>query len=80
LPSSALLQPSVLPEGSNSVYFTSAGWVDTGFGQRLSRMQFDPSPAYAGQLPASALVIGLAGSVIKCDPTVVAADSRACPP
>ncbi len=80
LPSAAILQPSVLPEGSSSVYFNASGWVDTTFGQRLIRMQFDPAPAYAGQLRASALVIGLAGSVIKCDPGVVAADSRACPP
>lgn len=80
LPSAAILQPSLLPEGSTSVYFNASGWVDTTFGQRLSRMQFDPAPAYAGQLRASALVIGLAGGVIKCDPAAAATDSRACPP
>ncbi len=80
LPSATVLQPSVLPEGSSSVYFNASGWVDTQFGQRLSRIQFDPAASYAGRLHASALVVGLAGSVIKCDPGVVASDARACPP
>jgi type IV fimbrial biogenesis protein FimT len=80
LPSATILQPSVLPEGSSSVYFSASGWVDTQFGQRLSRIQFDPAASYAGRLHASALVIGLAGSVIKCDPGVAVSDARACPP
>ena len=80
LPSAAVLQPSVLPEGSNSVYFNATGWVDTDFGQRLSRIEFVPATSYAGHLHASALVVSLAGSVIKCDPGVAASDARACPP
>ncbi len=80
LPSAAILQPHLLPEGSNSVYFTASGWVDTGFGQRLSRIQFDPAASHAGRLHPSALVVSLAGSVIKCDPGVAVGDARACPP
>jgi type IV fimbrial biogenesis protein FimT len=80
LPSAALLQPSVLPEGSNSVYFNALGWVDTTFLQTLNRIQFDPVASDAGRLHASALVVSLAGSVIKCDPGVAASDARACPP
>jgi type IV fimbrial biogenesis protein FimT len=80
LPPATILQPSVLPEGSNSVYFNASGWVDAQFGQRLIRIQFDPAASYAGRLHASALVVGLAGSVIKCDPGVAASDARACPP
>jgi type IV fimbrial biogenesis protein FimT len=80
LPSAAIWQPSVLPEGSNSVYFNASGWVDADFGQRLSRIQFDPIASHAGTLHASALVVGLAGSVIKCDPGAAAGDARTCPP
>jgi type IV fimbrial biogenesis protein FimT len=80
LPSAALLQPSTVPEGSNSVYFNAAGWVDSTFVQPLNRIQFDPVADHGGRLHASALVVGLAGSVIKCDPGVAASDARACPP
>lgn len=80
LPSAAIWQPSVLPEGSSSLYFNAAGWVDAGYAQRLSRIQFDPVASHAGRLHASALVVGLAGSVIKCDTGVAAGDARACPP
>lgn len=80
LPPAAILQTSALPEGSSSVYFTASGWVDTDFGQRLNRIQFDPIASHAGRLHASALVVGLAGSVIKCDPGAGAGDARTCPP
>lgn len=80
LPQSDVLRPTLLPEGSSSVYFTALGWVDTAFEQRLTRIQLDPNLNYAADLPASALTISLAGSVIRCDPNVAITDSRACPP
>lgn len=80
LPSNKILVPSTLPEGATSVYFTSLGWVDTNYGQRLSQLRFDPGVDYRAVLRSTALVVTLAGMVSKCDPTVAVTDSRGCPP
>ncbi|CDG83471.1 pilus assembly FimT family protein [Janthinobacterium agaricidamnosum] len=79
LPAATVLVPTLSPEGTSSVYFTSLGWVDTSFDQRLSRLTFDPAAAYAATLRSSALVVTLAGTVSKCDPKVAVTDSRGCP-
>lgn len=80
LPPVEVLVPSMVPSGTANVYFTATGWVDTTYGQRLTRIRFDPAARYAADLRASALQINLAGTVTKCDPAAGAADSRACPP
>ena len=82
LPQADVLAPTLSPSGSSAIYFTALGWVDTGFEERLTRLQLDPTPAYAGQLHATALVVSLAGTSTMCDPDprLSATDSRACPP
>lgn len=80
LPRTEVLRPTLTPEGATSIYFTTLGWVDTGFDQRLTRIQLDPGAAYAGSVRASAVTVNLAGTASKCDPLAVAADSRACQP
>ncbi|MDC8759986.1 pilus assembly FimT family protein [Janthinobacterium fluminis] len=80
LPQSEVLLPALLPEGASSIYFTALGWVDTTFPQRLTQIRFDPTPAYAANLRASAVTVNLAGTAAKCDPLVAVTDSRACPP
>jgi type IV fimbrial biogenesis protein FimT len=69
-----------LPAGATDIYFTSLGWVDTGFSPRLQRIELTPAPGRAGAFPSAAVVVTLAGLATKCDPTVDATDSRACPP
>lgn len=78
LPKTNVLAPTLTPLGATAVYFTSLGWVDTVFSPRLRRI--DLAPVSAGAFPSSAVVITLAGLTAKCDPTVAASDSRACPP
>ena len=80
LPNSEVLLPTTLPEGSSQVYYTPVGWVDTRFAQRLTSLRLDPAAKYAGEVPAVALVVTLAGMASKCDPRVAANDTRACPP
>ena len=80
LPQAEVLQPTLLPEGASSIYFTALGWVDTGFGQRLTRIRFDPAAAYASALRQSAVDVNLAGTASICDPAVAITDSRGCPP
>ncbi|MBJ7310644.1 Tfp pilus assembly protein FimT/FimU [Rugamonas sp. CCM 8940] len=80
LPQSDALVPTLTPEGSSEIYYTELGWVDTGFAQRLSRLQLAPSTQLAAEVPTVALVVTLAGLATKCDPTVPAGDSRGCPP
>ncbi len=81
LPSTSVIAPSLLPAGAYSVYYTSLGWIDTGFGNRVTRLQLDPLPAYASQLPTSAIAITLAGMPIRCnsDLSATSGDSRSCP-
>ncbi|HEV7813688.1 MAG TPA: type II secretion system protein [Janthinobacterium sp.] len=88
LPTAEVLQPTLSPQGSTSVYFNSLGWVaptaSTSPSTPLAQIRFDPAAAYASVLHASAVAITLAGNAIKCDPSVgagaVTHDSRACPP
>jgi type IV fimbrial biogenesis protein FimT len=73
---------SVSPPGTNDMYFTSLGWVDTTVADRLQRITLAPSLARPGAFASAALAVSLAGMVTKCDPTlaVAAHDSRGCPP
>jgi type IV fimbrial biogenesis protein FimT len=80
LPPSEVLLPSTLPDGATSVYYTALGWVDTAVGNRLTQLRLDPAAGYAHDIPVTALAISLAGMPSKCDPTLSAGDSRACPP
>ena len=80
LPQSAILVPTLLPDGTSTIYFTALGWVDTSVANRLTRIQLDPAPQYSGQIPSTAVVVGLAGMASTCNPAVQSPDSRACPP
>ncbi|KQX01862.1 hypothetical protein ASC94_04535 [Massilia sp. Root418] len=80
LPQTDQLAPRLEPEGSSAVYFTSLGWVDTGYADRLSRIRLDPAGQHAGEIPPVAVAVSLAGMAIKCNPVLLAPDSRACPP
>jgi type IV fimbrial biogenesis protein FimT len=80
LPPSEVLQPTTLPSGTSQVYFTSLGWVDTTFNQRLTRLRLDPASAYLADVQPVALVVPLGGIVAKCNPNLSSGDNRACPP
>lgn len=80
LPKAAVMAPELLPTGTSSIYFNSLGWVDTSFAQRLSSIRLSPGEAIEDEVRPVAVVIGLAGTAIKCDWTVAIPDSRACPP
>ncbi|MES2115415.1 MAG: prepilin-type N-terminal cleavage/methylation domain-containing protein [Pseudomonadota bacterium] len=80
LPPSAVLAPAYLPDGATSVYYTALGWVDTSVPNNLNRIALAPAARYANAVPTVAVVVTLAGMASKCDPTVAAGDSRACPP
>lgn len=80
LPDAGVLAPSTMPEGSSKIYYTALGWVDPVYPHRLARLRLDPAARYAGEVPAVALAIGLAGMPSRCDPTRPASDSRGCPP
>ncbi len=80
LPDSETLIPSVLPEGATTVYYTALGWVNGAVPTRLTQLRLDPAAKFQGKIPSVALSITLAGMPSRCDPTLPAADSRACPP
>jgi len=80
LPPTSVVAPTLLPANSFSIYYTSLGWVDTGFAGRMSRIQLDPGPGYTNDLPSMAVVVTLAGMASKCYPNVDSSDARACPP
>jgi type IV fimbrial biogenesis protein FimT len=80
LPQSSMLVPSMQPQGASVIYFTPLGWVDTTIKSRLTRIQFDPAPAYVADIPSSAVVVTLSGMASTCNPSATASDSRACPP
>jgi type IV fimbrial biogenesis protein FimT len=80
LPQSDILVPRLEPEGASAVYFTSLGWVDTGYADRLSRIRLDPADSHGNSIPPVAVAVSLAGMAIKCNPALTAPDSRACPP
>ena len=68
------------PEGASAIYFTEVGWVDATIADRLTQLRLDPAARLAGDVRPVALTVTLAGVASKCDPTVAAPDSRACPP
>lgn len=80
LPSNTVIAPSLLPSGAYFVYYNSLGWVDTSYANRLTRLQLDPLPAYAAQLPTTAIVITLGGMPTRCEVGRAVTDSRGCPP
>lgn len=80
LPSQTIIAPTLLPSGAYSVYYNALGWVDTSYAGNLTRLQLDPLPAYAAQLPTTAIVVPLGGMPIRCDAGVAVTDSRGCPP
>ncbi len=80
LPQSDVLLPSIEPSGASEIYFTSLGWVDTTIDNRLTRIRLDPATRFAKEIPVVAVAVTLAGTATKCNPTLSAPDSRACPP
>jgi type IV fimbrial biogenesis protein FimT len=80
LPQSDMLVPKLEPEGTSAVYFTSLGWVDTGYADRLGRIRLDPAGPHANEIAPVAVAVSLSGLAIKCNPVLAAPDSRACPP
>lgn len=69
---------TVLPAGATSVHFRSNGWVDTVNGPTwISQIRVDPVDATSTAPTAASL--SLSGIVSRCDPTIAAGDSRACP-
>jgi len=82
LPQSSVLVPSLQPGGASYIYFTPLGWVDTNVSNRVTRIQFDPAPAYTADIPSSAVAVTLSGMASTCipSPSVTSSDSRACPP
>jgi len=83
LPQSSVLVPTLHPGGASTIYFTPLGWVDTNISIiRLSLIQFDPSPAYVGDIKSTAVRVTLSGMASTCnpDPAITPSDSRACPP
>lgn len=80
LPSTSVIAPTMLPAGSYFVYYNALGWVDTSYAGRMTRLQLDPLPAYAAQLPTTAIVITLGGMPTRCDAGAAVTDSRGCPP
>lgn len=79
LPGTAVMKIVLEPNGNDDIYFISSGWVDTGYPDRLERMRFSAKSGSEELMRPAALHIALAGTVTRCDPTVVAPDSRACP-
>lgn len=80
LPSTKVMAETLSPPGATDIYFTSVGWVDTGFSPRLAQIQLAPAAGNAGAFPTVAVAVTLAGAAAKCSPTAPAHDSRACPP
>lgn len=80
LPQSDVLLPSIEPSGASTIYFTSLGWVDTTIDNRLTQIRLDPATRLARDIPVVAVAVTLAGTATKCNPTLSAPDSRACPP
>lgn len=80
LPKAAVMAPELLPSGASSIYFNSVGWVNTGIAQRLTAIRFTPGDSIDDTVRPAAIVVGLAGTAIKCDWSVAIPDSRACPP
>lgn len=79
LPTSTVIAPTLKPSGAYAIYYTALGWVDTSVPNRLVRLQLDPLPAYAAQVPTSAISITLSGMPARCNIDLAASDSRSCP-
>jgi type IV fimbrial biogenesis protein FimT len=80
LPTNDVLIATLQPDGASEIYFNSLGWVDTTVPNHVTQLRFDPTPSYANDVPPAAVSITLGGMATKCNPTVPATDSRACPP
>lgn len=80
LPSRSVIAPTVMPADAYFVYYNALGWIDTSYAGRLTRLQLDPLPAYAAQLPTAAIVVTLSGVATRCDAGAAVTDSRGCPP
>jgi type IV fimbrial biogenesis protein FimT len=80
LPPVTVVSPTMLPEGTFSIYYTALGWVDTNFATRLTKLLISPAGGYVGQIPASAIVVTLAGMPSRCNPALAATTSGGCPP
>ena len=80
LPTTDVLVPTVAPDGASAVYFTALGWVDSTVPNNVTQLRFDPTEGYAHDVPPAAVAITLGGMASKCNPTLPASDSRACPP
>jgi type IV fimbrial biogenesis protein FimT len=79
LPSTSIIAPTTAPANSFTLYYTGLGWVDTTFANNIQQLRLDPLPAYAAQLPTSAISITLAGMPIRCNADAASGDSRKCP-
>jgi len=73
------------PATANAVYFTPLGWTNTsnalGTVNKLKSIKL--APVTADAFPTAAIVVTLAGAVVKCKPataTTAIKDSRDCPP
>lgn len=80
LPSTKVIQPVLFPTGNYTIHYTALGWVDTSIGSRLQRLRLEPLPAYAAQLPTTAIAVTLSGMPTRCNVDLAATDSRGCPP
>lgn len=80
LPDSGVLVQTVGPDDADSVYFTPVGWVDTTVSPRIARIDLEPAEGRAGDFPASAVVLTLAGIATKCQPDAADDDPHRCPP
>ena len=79
LPKASVMATTLTPLGSSAIYFNSVGWVDTTYDERLTSIRFAPASGYEKDIRPAAIVVSLAGTATKCDPSVAAPDSRACP-
>lgn len=80
LPGLDVLVQTIGPEDADSVYFTPVGWVDTTVSPRIARIDMEPAENHAGDFPASAVVLTLAGIATKCQPDAGDSDPHRCPP
>ncbi|QYF92869.1 GspH/FimT family pseudopilin [Massilia sp. PAMC28688] len=76
----SVMQPTLVPDGATSVYFTSTGWVNTALAPNLNRIELastDDPPAFR----RTAVALTLAGGASIClpDDSIDVTDSRRCP-
>jgi len=80
LPKDGIMKIVLEPSGNDEIYFNSSGWIDPTHAARMQRMKFTATNGDNESVRPAALVVTLAGNATRCDPTVDAPDSRACPP